>query len=39
MMNFKDKKSKRIFAIVICVLVCLGMLVGLLTGLMGVFSM
>ena len=38
MMNFRDKKSKRVFATVVVVLICAGMLIGLLTGLLGVFA-
>ena len=38
MMNFRDNKSKRVFATVVVVLICAGMLIGLLTGLLGVFA-
>ncbi len=39
MMNFRDKKSKRTLALVICVFICVAMVVGLLTGIMGVAGM
>ena len=35
MMNFRDKKSKRTFAVVIVIVICLAMLIGLLSGLGG----
>lgn len=35
MMNFRDKKSKRIMAQVIVIVICVAMVVGLLVGIMG----
>ena len=32
MMNFRDKKSKRTFAVVVVVLICAAMLISLLSG-------
>lgn len=35
MMNFRDKKSKRIMAQVVVVIICVAMVVSLLVGIMG----
>ncbi len=39
MMNFNDKKTKRVAAAVIVVILCAAMTVGLLTGIMGLAGM